>query len=251
MGRRKRPLSDDSGNTIRLNTSRGSREKGTGRMQSMPDDGSRARAGSHTVTHTRAASQVPFAEERAHHTGWTQHSHDLVENFLGAASRVQLSPLQHSPVPTNDRLRSLEHTLGHLFTHRSLLMLALTHPSSVAQGSPNSKVLSWMGDSALHLAVTEQLAGSRVGSESILHSVGSLTEARARLVSRDNCRRCAESFSLGELMIYGKGVMVNHGRPTDDMLAEAFEAVMGAVYVDGGMEAVRKAYGRNFPLDWR
>jgi len=129
-----------------------------------------------------------------------------------------------------------------------------------------------MGDSALNLAVTEQLAGSNI------ESVGKLTKARARLVSRENCCSCARHFGLGQLMIICKSVLISNGGPTDDMLGEAMEAVYGAVYVDGGrffllalpvfcarppplsyalafraarspgMEAVRKAYGRNFPL---
>lgn len=196
--------------------------------------------GARESTTTHAYAQQAFS------TGWTRHSHSLTENFLRAANAVALAPLQHTPTPTPERLEQLEHMLGHLFTHRSLLLLALTHPSACAQGSPNSKVLSWMGDSALHLAVTEQLASSNIDS------VGKLTEARARLVSRENCCRCAKYFGLDkDIMIFGKGVLVNNGGPTDDMLGEAMEAVFGAVYVDGGMEAVRKAYGRNFPLEGR
>ena len=150
--------------------------------------------------------------QQAFHTEWTQHGHALVENFLRAADAVALAPAQHSPMPSAGRLEALEHMLGHLFTHRKLLLLALTHPSACAQGSPNSKVLSWMGDSALNLAITEQLAGSDI------ESVGDLTKARAELVSRANCAKCAKVFDLGAMMIIGKGVMMNNGGPTDDML---------------------------------
>jgi len=211
--------------------------------------------------------------QQAFHTGWTNHGHNLTERFLRAADAVALAPAQHSPIPSPARLEELEQKLGHLFTHRKLLFLALTHPSACAQGSPNSKELSWMGDSALNLAITEQLAGSDI------ESVGKLTEARAQLASRSNCAKSAEVFGLEEIMIIGKGVLTSNGGPTDDMLGmygficsvacrlrftgvdsiylymsltrspgEAMEAVFGAVYVDGGMDAVRKAYGT---LVWR
>ncbi len=150
--------------------------------------------------------------QQAFHTGWTNHGHNLTERFLRAADAVALAPAQHSRVPSAARLEELEHRLGHLFTHRKLLFLALTHPSACAQGSPNSKELSWMGDSALNLAITEQLAGSDI------ESVGKLTEARAQLVSRSNCAKSAKVFGLEEIMIIGKGVMTSNGGPTEDML---------------------------------
>ena len=213
--------------------------------------------------HHHEPRKSPYAySQEAFHTGWTHHSHALTDNFLRAADAVSLADLQHSPLPAAERLDSLQHKLGHLFTHRNLLLLALTHPSvrrlkladptcarsshaptrtrralgahsaltrllrlpallvrqACSQGSPNSKVLSWMGDSALNLAVTEQLAGSNI------ESVGELTEARARLVSRENCCSCARHFGLGELMIIGKSVLISNGGPTDDMLGEAMEA---------------------------
>lgn len=171
---------------------------------------------------------------------WTQHGHMLRENFLQAARSITYSQ-DHSGIPKNDQLVALEMRLGHIFTHRSLLNLALTHRSA---GSPNSRVLSWMGDAALQMAVTEQLAGM-CGCT----SVGDLTTLRCELVSRESCRHNATDLGLENLMVFGKGVMVaNKGKPSNDMMAEAFEAVIGAVYVDGGLDAVRKAYGRNFPL---
>lgn len=173
-------------------------------------------------------------------SSWTEHGHLLREHFLHAADSINYIQ-DHSGVPQDDQLVSLERRLGHIFTHRSLLKLALTHRSAA---SPNSRVLSWMGDAALQMAVTEQLAGM-CGCT----SVGNLTNLRCELVSRENCTRNATHLALAELMIFGKGVMVaNKGKPSNDMMAEAFEAVIGAVYVDGGLDAVRKAYGRNFPL---
>lgn len=173
-------------------------------------------------------------------SSWTQHQHLLRENFLHAARSITYIQ-DHSGIPNDEQMVALERRLGHIFTHRSLLKLALAHRSAA---SPNSRVLSWMGDAALQMAVTEQLAGV-CGCT----SVGNLTNLRCELVSRENCKRNAIHLGLAEVMVFGKGVMVaNNGKPSNDMMAEAFEAVIGAVYVDGGLDAVRKAYGRNFPL---
>jgi len=78
--------------------------------------------------HEPRKSPYSFSQE-AFHTGWTHHSHALTDNFLRAANAVSLAELQHSPLPATERLDSLQHKLGHLFTHRNLLLLALTHPS--------------------------------------------------------------------------------------------------------------------------
>ena len=80
--------------------------------------------------HHHEPRKSPYAySQEAFHTGWTHHSHALTDNFLRAADAVSLADLQHSPLPAAERLDSLQHKLGHLFTHRNLLLLALTHPS--------------------------------------------------------------------------------------------------------------------------
>lgn len=163
----------------------------------------------------------------------------LRKNFVAAAVAIEFNQ-DHSGLPTDNQLVDLERKLGHIFTNRSLLVLALSHRSAA---NPNSRVLSWMGDAALQLAVTEQLAGVYG-----CLSPGDLTKMRCELVSRENCNRNALILGLQDLLVFGKGVLVASGKPSDAMLAEAFEAVIGAVYVDGGMEAVRRAYGQNFPL---
>lgn len=170
---------------------------------------------------------------------WREHEHMLRKNFVAAAVAVEFNQ-DHSGLPTDAQLVDLERKLGHIFTNRSLLVLALSHRSAA---NPNSRVLSWMGDAALQLAVTEQLAGVYG-----CLSPGDLTRMRCELVSRENCNRNALMLGLENVLVFGKGVLVASGKPSDAMLAEAFEAVIGAVYVDGGMEAVRRAYGQNFPL---
>jgi ribonuclease-3 len=128
----------------------------------------------------------------------------------------------------------------HIFTDISLLKLALTHRSA---GTPNSDTLAWVGDAALHIVVTEQLAAVYG-----CLAPGEMTVLRSSLESREKFRECALEIGLDKLMVIGKSILVSNAKATDSMLAESFEAVLGAVYIDGGIEAVRKAYCSNFPL---
>jgi ribonuclease-3 len=100
-----------------------------------------------------------------------------------------------------------------------------------------------VGDAALHIVVTEQLAAVYG-----CLAPGEMTVLRSSLESREKFRECALEIGLDKLMVIGKSILVSNAKATDSMLAESFEAVLGAVYIDGGIEAVRKAYCSNFPL---
>lgn len=110
---------------------------------------------------------------------------------------------------------------------------------------PNSDLLSWVGDAALQLVISEQLLASFGCTK-----VGDLTQLRATLISREHFRACAKELKLDQLIIVGKSILASEANngPSDAMIAETFEAVFGALYVDGGLSAVRKAYYTNFPL---
>mmetsp|Transcript_3230 Transcript_3230/g.6477 ORF Transcript_3230/g.6477 Transcript_3230/m.6477 type:complete len:238 (+) Transcript_3230:743-1456(+) len=187
----------------------------------------------------RRFSQTNTSNHGSFDQTWVEHEFMLRGNFVRAANSIEFTQ-DHSGIPSDTDLSHLERRLGHLFTDRALLVLALTHRSAA---SPNSRVLSWVGDAALQLAITEQLAGVYG-----CLTPGDLTVMRSELASRENCTQNALFLGLAEMMIIGKSVRVASGKPSDSMLAETFEAVLGAVYVDGGLNAVRKAYGQNFPL---
>ncbi|KAK9829952.1 hypothetical protein WJX72_008842 [[Myrmecia] bisecta] len=144
-------------------------------------------------------------------------------------------------VPTAAELDKLQSKLGHNFENSWLLRLAFMHSSAAQQvpNSPSNNSLAWMGDSALQLIVTEQLSAAFSAT-----SLGDLTTARAGLVSRQACCAYAEQLGLQKLLVVGDSTPVS----TSNMLAEAFEAVLGAVYVDGGIAMARQVFVRNFPL---
>jgi ribonuclease-3 len=129
------------------------------------------------------------------------------------------------------RTAALEQRLGHSFADRSLLEQALTHRS---RGAENNERLEFLGDGVLGCAVAEELYARFPGL-----SEGKLTRLRASVVREEALAEVATALGLGELLLRGEG---EHAPgPRESMLADAMEAVFGAVFVDGGYEAARKA----------
>jgi ribonuclease-3 len=120
--------------------------------------------------------------------------------------------------------------LPHVFANPELLALALTHAS--ADGVRNNERLEFLGDAVLDLVVAEELF--------LRHkdlSEGVLTELKAIVVARKSLAQAARSLALGEEARFGGGM---RGRePPASVLAGLFEAVLGAVYLDGGYPAAR------------
>ncbi len=128
--------------------------------------------------------------------------------------------------------------LGHEFADPATLRRALTHRSA---GSANNERLEFLGDSALGLAVAE--LAFRCGPEA---SEDELTRTRAALVRRETLAEVAREIGLGAHLVLGAGESKSGGRERESILAGAFEALAGAVYLEGGMEAVRAMVGRLF-----
>lgn len=134
-------------------------------------------------------------------------------------------------------LERLQQLLDYQFHHPAMLDLALTH-SSVAyelQGEhrpyDDNEQLEFLGDAVLGLIVTEQLFRSYPE-----FSEGPLTRLRAHFVSRQHLGRVAQKMGLGEYLRLGKGEEKSGGRRKTAILANAVEAVIAAVYLDGGLE---------------
>jgi len=132
-------------------------------------------------------------------------------------------------------LRDLQRKLAYSFQDSSLLELALTH-SSVAyetqlerKSQTDNEQLEFLGDAVLGLAVTEYLF--RAYPE---FSEGMLTRLRAQLVSRQNLGRLGQRLDIGRYLKLGKGEEKSGGRRKTAILANAVEAVIAAVYLDGG-----------------
>jgi ribonuclease-3 len=131
------------------------------------------------------------------------------------------------------RTAALEQRLGHRFADRSLLERALTHRS---RGAENNERLEFLGDGVLGCAVAEELYRRFPDL-----SEGKLTRLRASVVREEALAQVATGLGVGELLMRGEGELSNAPGPRQSMLADAMEAVFGAVFVDGGYEAARGA----------
>jgi ribonuclease-3 len=121
--------------------------------------------------------------------------------------------------------------LGYTPRDRALFVVALTHRS--AEGANNER-LEFLGDSVLNLLLSERLY-----REFPTASEGDLSRLRSRLVSEEPLAEIAQAMQLGELLLLGSGELKTGGFRRQSILADAFEALCGALYLDGGLEAVR------------
>ncbi|MBE3579206.1 MAG: ribonuclease III [Caldanaerobacter subterraneus] len=135
-------------------------------------------------------------------------------------------------------LSYLEQKINYEFKDKTLLQEALTHSSWAHEGK-NEKVsnerLEFLGDSVLSLVISEYLYKNRKDLEE-----GSLSKYRAEIVCEPSLARCARKIELGSFLRMGKGEEISGGRDRDSILADAMEALLAAVYLDGGLEAVRR-----------
>ncbi len=99
--------------------------------------------------------------------------------------------------------------------------------------------LEFLGDAALNYLVAEALFERYPEL-----AEGELTRARARLVNRESLARAARSLGIGNAVQLGKGATISGGRQRDSILADTFEAILGAVLLDGGLDACRRLVGR-------
>ena len=134
-------------------------------------------------------------------------------------------------------LSALQERIGYSFRDSDLLRLALTHPS-VAHESPgttqHNQRLEFLGDAVLGLVLSRELYEKFSG-----FGEGPLTKARAHLVNRRALAAQARRLGLGEHLILSRGEESSGGRERQSCLADAFEALIGAVFMDAGFEAAR------------
>jgi len=128
--------------------------------------------------------------------------------------------------------------LGYTFKRPELLELALTHPSvshELVKKTENNQRLEFLGDAVLQLIISAELY-----KRFPTRDEGSLSKARARLVNRDALAERAREAQLGKELSLSRGEDRNDGRNRPSALADAFEAVVGAIYLDGGFIKVKK-----------
>lgn len=130
---------------------------------------------------------------------------------------------------------ALEKTIGVLFRDKDLLALALTHRSAVRErrGRGHNERLEFLGDAVLELAATEYLYHLSDKPE------GELTNWRSALVQREHLAAVAREIKLGEYLFLSRGEEASGGRNRTSNLANALEAVIGAIFLDRGFEATR------------
>ncbi len=136
-------------------------------------------------------------------------------------------------------LQELEAQLGHSFCDRELLIRALTHKSLVAekdlsQTPADNEQLEFLGDSILGFIVSEGLV-RRYPS----YPEGRLSKLKAHLVSAARLHEVAQKLGLGTYLRLGRGEEMSGGREKKALLADAVEAVIAALYLDGGLEVTR------------
>ena len=144
----------------------------------------------------------------------------------------------------------LQKIIGHKFKNPALLLEALTHPSLAHEkaghcGQHNQR-LEFLGDAVLQLILTDQVYA--------LHPdfpEGKLTQVRAHLANRHTLHRQANAIDLGSYLLLGKGEESSGGRTRLSNLADAYEALLGAVYLDGGIRAARKFVAKQFAREFK
>mgnify|MGYP000414418143 CR=1 FL=1 len=156
---------------------------------------------------------------------------------------MSVPPSATSSPPASDDYAALEERLGHVFTDRQLLRTALTHKSLVHERTstkirPHNERLEFLGDAVLGLVVTHLLMEACPDE-----SEGSLSLSRSRLINEGSLSELARGLFLGSHLQLGRGEEQSGGRQKPSLLADAFEAVLGALYLDGGF-AVCLAAGR-------
>ncbi len=124
--------------------------------------------------------------------------------------------------------------LGHRFRDPDLLIRALTHASISSPQRPDNQRLEFLGDRVLGLVIAEALLAADKGARE-----GQLAPRYNALVRKETCAAIARDIGLGDVLKLGRSEMKSGGRRKDALLGDAMEAVIAAVYADGGFEAAR------------
>lgn len=134
------------------------------------------------------------------------------------------------------QLHLLERALGYKFNERGMLQQAVTHRS---YGAPHYERLEFLGDSMLNCVIAAQLYARFPALRE-----GDLSRLRANLVRQDTLHKVADTLKLGDFLQLGEGELKSGGFRRPSILADAFEATLGAIFLDGGFAAVEEVIVR-------
>ena len=135
----------------------------------------------------------------------------------------------------SESIRSFEQRLGHQFSDLSLLIEALTHSSIASEARKDNQRLEFLGDRILGLVMAEALLETDQ-----LASEGTLAPRFNALVRKEACADVARQINLGGVLKIGRSEMLSGGRRKDALLGDGMEAVIAAIYKDGGFEVAKK-----------
>ena len=155
----------------------------------------------------------------------------LISGLLGRISSKEV---------VNYRLsrKAIEHLVGFRVSNMVLYERAMVHRSllrgEIPQNMQSNERLEFLGDAVLGFITAEHLFASFPEKDE-----GFLTRLRAKLVNGKALAQCAEKIDLGDLILMSKNMVQEHGRTNRTILADAFEALIGAIYLDQGLETAR------------
>lgn len=138
----------------------------------------------------------------------------------------------------------IENQLGYKFKDRSLLILAFIHRSFINENrmiTQHNERLEFLGDAVLGMLISDYLYSHLPETPE-----GELSYLRSRLVEASSCVNFVQSLKIAPYVLLGKGERMNDGRGRESILADLFEAIIGAIYVDGGLEAAKAFLFHNF-----
>jgi ribonuclease-3 len=148
-------------------------------------------------------------------------------------------------VPFGAELEPLERRIGYRFRDRGVLEHALTHRSRVHEdasgGVFDNESMEFLGDSVLGFVIADMLF-----REFPQHNEGQKSKLKASIVSAASLARLGEKIDIGHYLILGRGEEKTGGRRKHALIADCYEALIAAIYLDGGIEAVRGFIGRQF-----
>lgn len=146
----------------------------------------------------------------------------------------------------NEMIKELEASIGYVFKDKNLLLEAVTHSSYSNEMRINKRAhyerLEFLGDAVLELISSEFLFEKYPKVPE-----GGLSKKRASMVCEPSLARCARSMNLGSFIFFGKGEEQAGGRKKESILADVVEAILGAIYLDSGLDSAR-TYTQNHIL---
>ncbi len=144
----------------------------------------------------------------------------------------------------NNNVTVLEERINYVFSDKTTILTALTH-SSYANEKKAKKLkynerIEFLGDSVLSLTISEHLYRKYPDLPE-----GELTVTRSKIVCETSLSKCAADIGLGELLLLGKGEELSGGRSKSSILSDAYEALIGAIYIDGGFDTAKNFILKN------